>query len=104
MSEEVEPNGQTLRVVEYLETEFPGLTVKVFEQHKRFGHSFRIGQGGKRRLLLVSDEILDDTPEDKMGDLLRRMDVARALRAIGKDVAIVVTSNGLGSLPVAELG
>lgn len=103
MSDEIEPTGQASRVVEYLKAEFPGQTAKVFEERMRFALVFRIGTGEMRRLLLVSQEILDDTPEDKMDDLLRRLDVARALEAIGKDVALVVTSKGMDSLPIGDL-
>lgn len=102
MSDEIEPTGKALRVVEYLQTEF-GRRARVFENHMRGGISFRIGSGEGRRLLLVSDVILDDTPEDKVGDLLRTMGIAKALEAIGKDVALVVTSEGLRSLHIEKL-
>lgn len=103
VSDEIVATGGALRVVEYLKAAFPGESPKVFEEPMRGGLAFRIGTGEKRRLLLVSDEVLDDTPEDKMVDFLQRRAVAKALEATGKEKALMVTSAGLRSIPIQNL-
>jgi len=80
----------------YLEGEFPGQTVSEFSHPERGGQGFRI-HDGVPLVALVSDEFLEDTDTEKIMEILRRWNLAQAMRTMGKDTVVFVTTEGLRS-------
>jgi hypothetical protein len=81
-------------VIRYLHVHYPGREIEVREDFDHDAEAFKVHlDGGVTRLLKVSSQLIDDTPEDALAHLLDRMEVCELLER-GKGQGVFVTSVG----------
>jgi len=81
-------------VIRYLHVHYPGREIEVREDFDRDAEAFKVHlDGGATRLLKVSNQLIDDTPEDALAHLLDRMEAVELLEC-GKGQGLFVTSDG----------
>ena len=78
----------------YLKDEFPNENVDDAYNSDRFAQDFRIGHGASSCLVTISGEFLEDQRADEIGNVLRRWQLAQALRTAGRS-RVIVTTKGL---------
>lgn len=81
-------------IIRYLHVHYPAREIEVREDFDHDAQAFKVHlDGGATRLLKVSNQLIDDTPEDVLSHRLDREEVGELLER-GNGQGVFVTSNG----------